>query len=1796
MLADRTLLFICLALAVCSCTAEAQTSNPSGSELSRQRRQEIGRTVLSLLREAHIEQALKSLESVADEATQIAFFDEDGLSSACAGLHRAMSQLSSDAQFDLLSKWAMPIDAPQRVRVITAIVPTIAPPAEFARALGERPRKNSFEVSAISHVDGIFDSGWSLVRAARDSGRLKQLITKLGPLAETKVPGVERLLAMAQIADGRGDMGKVSEQLAQRINHLKAPQTGERPKSIDSANVVLALAALDHPTLRPLGEELLKILLTSTDGQPASRIRPFLQRAYASAILFNQDKRGDSRLTPGWSQKLKYWVPVSDSPAGSNSPASSNSLWLAQDDHLLHLSGSGKDSLLLRYPLTGEFQFQCEVQAEEQIESDGGLAFGGFDFYALGRKRECWVTDLDKRIIGRYYCPFVRESSKQSFNRLSLTSTPGSSTMAVNLHPMWNEKTGFAAKPWVGLSCSDEFRPLFRNLKLTGQPVIPRSVQIFNGRELRGWQMQVFGENTGAKGTDRPVWAVLKEILHVSKSEARTPANSVEQLLAYQRPILENEAVSFEFFYEPGVRSVSPLLGRVAFLLQPDGIRVHWVTDGSRDWTGLAIDHAVSEPLNRRGPRPLPLKSNAWNQLTLTRTELTVTLTLNGVVVYERAVDWSGDYRFGLYRNREAQQVRNIKLTGDWPMTLPAEFIDNPTALSDDSVSDVDRHALNRLMNEDFLAANVSAIRRKGFLLSVADRFEVLSRWVLPGPDHPGFRLTGEFTQMLPAPGALEPGVKHPELGGQVVSPVFDWIDAAKELGRLTECRQKVAQASIPDTDFQKRAKASLLLLLSLEQGDQVSATSDFESLMPLLKKQTPTGVEDQWPETLVAVRGGQLFANNANVGEVIAALYWNRAAVGRPPNVELWRTQIFASYADWQLKKQTRSDDSQTTSMALKDWIPSVAARSDTSGSGYPVPMWSRQNDSAFKHSGHLEDYLYYRLPLSGNFEVECNHVLPGQNHSLIMVAGKSLGLDGNFKNVLVGSLGNGLVREPLDPPFDVQGKTARYRFAMRDGTCSVYINGRLVQSNAFQKPFDPWIAIRSWSSHQSQIQDLRISGRPEVLSEVPLSASKDLTGWMDYYKESTTGEGGRWTHADDTESSGWIVGPRDTRASGVFKESLLRYQRPLQDDDSIEYDFYYEPEKIETNPALDRLSLILHPSGIREHWLTDARYDRTELSPDNVIDDTQCRRGPAALSLKSGEWNHLKLTLHQGALAVELNQQLVYERKIDWANQWSFGLFHYSDATESLVRNAVIRGNWSKVLPPTSEQELASQSTDSIDAGLPRLKSVFIHDFRKDGLPEKYFRFPANSSTVKITPTAEGIEVNQMGPENSLPADISPHFALFGDFDVEVKFSQLKVEGSNRNSGIFFGALFDEPSKPLYALNRLFVLPSRSMLFASRTVALPSGGRSWLAKETDCESSSGRFRLARHQDNVFYLFADGESENFHLLDTQKATEAGIARNELLLRSESIGTGRSRVVWENLTLRAERMVWYPVLDPSRLESVCVMQADGKSLRVIARPANVGFTTVGFPEWSPDSRKIVMEMSKGSTATSHVFVVNADGSQLVDLGTGCVPSFSQDGSKLVFSQPTKGVMTMNADGTNRQVIDAEGWGSQWSPDGKWIAYGKAGNITLLNVESRKTRQLLVEENATQYDYIYAGLGWSHDSRSIAFKARNRDVIQDEMVIAELDPANKMKVLHADASNISPDCSFSADDQKVLVSIENPETQALQLHGINRKQPDQIQRLSQQPEGHRVTGCALSADGKMIVLTGKSEGEPWEDIK
>ena len=156
-----------------------------------------------------------------------------------------------------------------------------------------------------------------------------------------------------------------------------------------------------------------------------------------------------------------------------------------------------------------------------------------------------------------------------------------------------------------------------------------------------------------------------------------------------------------------------------------------------------------------------------------------------------------------------------------------------------------------------------------------------------------------------------------------------------------------------------------------------------------------------------------------------------------------------------------------------------------------------------------------------------------------------------------------------------------------------------------------DPWIAIRSRGRHSSTVANFRILGQPTILDSVPLSRSGDLTGWLDYYEE------GRWEYLDKPDSSGWIVGHSNAALAGTFTESLLQYQRPLVEDGSFEYEFFYEPGAVETCPVLDRLAFLLDPSGVREHWITDGRHGPAESGPDNVADLPKNRRGPGGIAV---------------------------------------------------------------------------------------------------------------------------------------------------------------------------------------------------------------------------------------------------------------------------------------------------------------------------------------------------------------------------------------------------------------------------------------------------------------------------------------------------------------------------------------------------------------------------------------------------
>ena len=300
-------------------------------------------------------------------------------------------------------------------------------------------------------------------------------------------------------------------------------------------------------------------------------------------------------------------------------------------------------------------------------------------------------------------CPFVRQEANRSmFNRVSIRSKEDQIHFAANLHPMWFDSPAALQSPWLGLRSRGENRPMFRNFQLSGQPVIPREISLSTGDELRGWQTQFFGETqprfqpgtvpVNLLQTEGAVpllaesdWKMSQGVIEAAKQEVAEGA-SHQSLLRYQRPLLDGESISYEFFYQVDQAAVHPAIGRLAFLLEPGGIRIRWITDGPLEWTGLAEDNATLEPLNRRGPRPFPLKQGEWNSISVSREAGKINLSLNGSLVYAREMEASLGKKFGLYRDRaQAVQVRNVVMKGDWPEAVPQEFLDNPTALIEDA-------------------------------------------------------------------------------------------------------------------------------------------------------------------------------------------------------------------------------------------------------------------------------------------------------------------------------------------------------------------------------------------------------------------------------------------------------------------------------------------------------------------------------------------------------------------------------------------------------------------------------------------------------------------------------------------------------------------------------------------------------------------------------------------------------------------------------------------------------------------------------------------------------------------------------------------------------------------------------------------------------------------------------------------------------------------------------------------------------------------------------------------------------
>jgi len=248
-----------------------------------------------------------------------------------------------------------------------------------------------------------------------------------------------------------------------------------------------------------------------------------------------------------------------------------------------------------------------------------------------------------------------------------------------------------------------------------------------------------------------------------------------------------------------------------------------------------------------------------------------------------------------------------------------------------------------------------------------------------------------------------------------------------------------------------------------------------------------------------------------------------------------------------------------------------------------------------------------------------------------------------------------------------------------------------------------------------------------------------------------------------------------------------------------------------------------------------------------------------------------------------------------------------------------------------------------------------------------------------------------------------------------------------------------------------------------------------------------------------------------------------------------------------------------------------IMNVDGSDPK---RLTTLG-KSVYHPRWFPDGNRLIF------TTHGDTYIVNADGSGLTRMPYDYepAPSISPDGRKLAgtFEQTrpyqggrafvTSDLIVSDIDGSNRISLTGcsesklcSFWGTTWSPDGQWIAFGgvfidspPAGGIDIyvIRADGSDMKRLTFMENAL-------APSWSPDGRKIAFVSSS--------------PPQHLYVMNSDGSNIS----------KLPFADVLP-------HGSLTWSPDGT-KLAVSDTSHTI--YIMNADGSQLLAIGSGSEPAW----
>lgn len=1110
------------------------------------------------------------------------------------------------------------------------------------------------------------------------------------------------------------------------------------------------------------------------------------------------------------------------------------------------------------------------------------------------------------------------------------------------------------------------------------------------------------------------------------------------------------------------------------------------------------------------------------------------------------------------------------------------------------------------LIGEETVADNVPAVRREVASLRSEMRFERLSEWVLPGRIHADLRLTGAFTpQHASSSAATDPAFRTTAdtsgidtllaSGSRLVAPALDLVNLASQNSQLEILSRRI-ESWTPEKPQSQMRRAAFLALVDFRRGKMNSANNLVDRVHTMLRESDKNDLPSLWPATLIVHDACLRQASSKAVTDLLTYLHVNLAQQTKRSETDVWRTHINRLHGIRSLRQQSLSEGKSVTVASggrihFDQWLTTSRLTSQQSGNGQATALWSMDSDGNVQQwVGNETGYLVYRSPLLGNFTIDVDWA--GFARGQLLYGGHYLGPMPSGLGVTAGMFGRPSVNKPLDEKIDHFGPWMHQRTKLSDGDKVSFINGRLVSQDIVSQV--PWLGLQGSLSTGTQFRAVRISESATVPETVELLSHDQMAYWHRYFDE-TASPVERMDSADRPDDEVILSVDKHGALHGSALENLVQYFRPLVEDSRVEYEFFYAANECLASPALGRLAFVLTDQGVLEHRITDGRFDRTRLRPDNLTASTKSMRHGDSMPLEEGRWNRLRMELKGANVELHLNDQLVYARELPEQNQRTLGLFHFADQHALKVRNVRLTGDWPRDVP--SVQELGDPIVHRLNARAERLEQVYHHDLGDPKANDRLIKQQIPGDGGSVEQTERGLIARVFSTSQWRQIAFSPQFSLHGDFDVQASLSDLSLPKGVKIARASLQIRFPGEPQRIFRSELNDNANSGAAAQGALQLRFPDGSVRYQSKRFPDESVSGRLRIARRGSKIFVLAAQGRSGHWRMLYEEDGTDGKIEIGAIQLLTIVTGPATTQATWESCSLRAESLGYAPVEQP--VQRLTVFRSDGSKVRDLTEPTGES-TTLGSPAWSPDGSKIAYDQSAGSVRSSRLMVVSRDGGQRQDIGYGSMPTFSPDGKRIAFSASGQGVGIMNADGTERRILDPQGWAIQWTPTNDWLSYSKRGNFYLWDLRRGSAATLLKGAAADRYSYLYWNASWSPDGKHIAFKGRRRDTGTDELAVVSVSRPDRVTLLLDEFKYGQIDGCWSSDGKQYIIPLKAAGSPLGRLQAFDfpsapaKPGESSHSELTAAPPSHDIVGVDLSADGRWFAVAAKAmpTERPW----